>query len=224
MITQQGVNKGLRVVGARGAGRSWTQAQVREAHAAAKAIPGRTTTNREVAEAMGLSEGGMSSHLSGPVKSAEHYGGHPRGKRGPYKVRGQQPTDVGKREVSKRTYDDQVVDPVRVAGAGMGGAAAVWGAPRIAMIGRALDRGTKSSAAGTAARAKESRGLVRGLENLSEPVGRATSAFFGASAEGRAVQRVVPKGLRPALAVAGGGYVVSRSTPVKRTRHREIVP
>jgi hypothetical protein len=136
----------------------------------------------------------------------------------------QQGARKGTKIISKSQveYRDRAISPIRLAGAGMGGAAMAYGVPRLQMLGDMVTRGTKSPKPGTQAAAQTTQQAMRVAEHLTEPLGRATAAGLRKTPEGIVLMRWSPRSFRPALATGLGAYLLARSTPVTKDRVRPI--
>ena len=122
------------------------------------------------------------------------------------------------RLVAERTE----VSPLRVAGAGMGGAAFVYGVPRLAMLGDLLAHGRKSANPGTAAAAETTQRALSATKIATEPIGRGAYNALRKTPEGTVLLRWTPKSFRPALATGIGSYLLARNTPPTKTRLRPV--
>lgn len=131
---------------------------------------------------------------------------------------------IAKREVSKGSleYRERKVDPVRLAGAGVGGAALAYGIPRMRSVGNLIDYGLQSDekhfqVAGRYA--NKAQGYSR---LITEPLGGPTRNVLGKSPFTRWATKV-PRPLKP-LAIAGAGAgLLAASTPIHRDRYRPVV-
>lgn len=123
---------------------------------------------------------------------------------------------------SQPVYEDTTVSPLRVAGAGMGGAAFAYGVPRLQMLGQAITSGTKSANPGTAQASRLAQDALAGTKLATEPVGRAVRNLLTKSPEGVVLMRWSPKSFRPAIATGLGSYLLARNLPPTKHRVRPI--